>query len=440
MITIAFYSYKGGVGRSLAVANVAHYLALLGQKVVVVDFDLEAPGIHYKLVPPEVLESEPIKGGVVDLIYEIAVEGVAKTEPASFLRDVPVPAGSEGSIKLLPAGAAPLREYWSKLSRIDLTNFVYAPEGKGLAFFLSLKESIQEQTGADFLLIDSRTGVTEIGGVATTVLADVVLCLFLNNPENLEGTKAMIEAFRDSPRPPGADQLTIIPVLSRLPGQDNDEENIIVGEVEESLRDAGGAAINLGAVSVLHFDHDLHLKERLLVGDSGAWEVKLLRDYVTLFARVVPQDIIDRRINALVDHARVSVLDDPDLAQKNLEYFGFAFDSKRALDGLIRLYKLRGVGGIKILKAAERFWKISDNHFYNEMPWGLLHNVIQSLISDGTNHLPADFLEEVWRRSGRRGGMLMDYLISVYSRQGRNDKAEQIVNEHDFDCSYKVVD
>jgi len=45
MYTITFYSYKGCVGRSLALANVGSQLALTGRKVLLVDFDLEAPAL-----------------------------------------------------------------------------------------------------------------------------------------------------------------------------------------------------------------------------------------------------------------------------------------------------------------------------------------------------------------------------------------------------------
>lgn len=48
MKTITFYSYKGGVGRSLALVNIATRLAEFGKKVCVLDFDLEAPGLHLK--------------------------------------------------------------------------------------------------------------------------------------------------------------------------------------------------------------------------------------------------------------------------------------------------------------------------------------------------------------------------------------------------------
>ena len=42
---VTFYSYKGGVGRTMAMANVAALLARKGRKVVMLDFDLEAPGL-----------------------------------------------------------------------------------------------------------------------------------------------------------------------------------------------------------------------------------------------------------------------------------------------------------------------------------------------------------------------------------------------------------
>lgn len=67
---ITFYSYKGGVGRSLALANIACLMAEdeeHPQRVLVWDFDLEAPGL-YKLFPPK----EPQNYGFVDLAYKYA--------------------------------------------------------------------------------------------------------------------------------------------------------------------------------------------------------------------------------------------------------------------------------------------------------------------------------------------------------------------------------
>ena len=55
MYTITFYSFKGGVGRTLALVNIAAELARIGRKVLVVDFDLEAPGLETfdRLRPPK---------------------------------------------------------------------------------------------------------------------------------------------------------------------------------------------------------------------------------------------------------------------------------------------------------------------------------------------------------------------------------------------------
>jgi hypothetical protein len=46
---ITFYSYKGGTGRSMALANCACILAAQqpeGDEVLMIDWDLEAPGLH----------------------------------------------------------------------------------------------------------------------------------------------------------------------------------------------------------------------------------------------------------------------------------------------------------------------------------------------------------------------------------------------------------
>src|SRR5436309_249846 len=66
---ITFYSYKGGVGRSLAVANVAALLSKWGQRVLVIDWDLEAPGIE-KFFQRWISGSRRSTPGLVDLIVD----------------------------------------------------------------------------------------------------------------------------------------------------------------------------------------------------------------------------------------------------------------------------------------------------------------------------------------------------------------------------------
>ena len=70
---VTFYSYKGGVGRSLALVNVAHSLAIKGRKVFVLDFDLEAPGLDTML---EFQNPDANGKGIVEYISEYKQKGI----------------------------------------------------------------------------------------------------------------------------------------------------------------------------------------------------------------------------------------------------------------------------------------------------------------------------------------------------------------------------
>src|SRR5262245_12499252 len=67
---ITFYSYKGGTGRSMSVANIAWILASSGKRVLTVDWDLEAPGLHRYYTP--FLRDNDLAGsdGLIDLLIE----------------------------------------------------------------------------------------------------------------------------------------------------------------------------------------------------------------------------------------------------------------------------------------------------------------------------------------------------------------------------------
>jgi MinD-like ATPase involved in chromosome partitioning or flagellar assembly len=64
MIT-TFYSYKGGVGRTMALANIAVLLARRGLRVLAVDWDLEAPGLDRYFRQVQV-RSSPQNGGLLE--------------------------------------------------------------------------------------------------------------------------------------------------------------------------------------------------------------------------------------------------------------------------------------------------------------------------------------------------------------------------------------
>ena len=86
MKTVTFYSYKGGAGRTLAVANTAVFAAIGGMKVVALDFDLEAPGLGYKLFG----NRPPLGAGLVGYLRDRIAFGTAPNV-SDYLIDRPVP-------------------------------------------------------------------------------------------------------------------------------------------------------------------------------------------------------------------------------------------------------------------------------------------------------------------------------------------------------------
>ena len=69
---VTFYSFKGGTGRTMALANVAWILASNGKKVLVVDWDLDSPGLHKYFHPFLDREKITVTPGVIELISDYA--------------------------------------------------------------------------------------------------------------------------------------------------------------------------------------------------------------------------------------------------------------------------------------------------------------------------------------------------------------------------------
>ncbi len=310
METITFYSYKGGVGRTLALANVAHYLALLGQKVVTIDFDLEAPGLHYKLFPVD--PNRSFSPGLVDYVNDQISGDNAERAILDYIIPVNTLPGATGQIWLLPAGGAPNPAYWAKLSSIPWNHLIYGDEATGSVMFLELKEKIREALQPDFLLIDARTGITEIGGVATSLLADKLVCLLTSSRESLDGSRVVLRALSRSLRAPGAGPLRIFPVLSRVPVRHRDTERQIIDRALAFLNEPAAdfaATLEFADIPVLHHEASLSEAERLLIGqDDGVAAGPLLQDYLRLFARVTA-GLVSRETEPEIERALRGLLD-----------------------------------------------------------------------------------------------------------------------------------
>lgn len=199
-----FYSYKGGVGRSMALANVADALARHGLKVLMIDFDLEAPGLEqfFQINQRQVRRHL----GLLDLLlsYKSSMSVAASEDQErpfrrlkeNFILSVYHNLPSGGSLDLMPAGQRgdedQLVRYALNLRTFDWQDFYFNWAGE--TFFEWLRRSLVPGL-YDVVLIDSRTGVTEIGGICAYQLADAVVMFCASNRQNVHGTMNVLRDF-----------------------------------------------------------------------------------------------------------------------------------------------------------------------------------------------------------------------------------------------------
>jgi MinD-like ATPase involved in chromosome partitioning or flagellar assembly/tetratricopeptide (TPR) repeat protein len=202
---VTFYSYKGGVGRSMAMANVAYRLANThGLNVIAVDWDLEAPGLHRFF---GVSRDDAVKvGGVLDyfIAWRDAVRRKSPEAPPE-VRDVAerrdnggwiIPIKDEphrprfGSVSLLLAGRMD-KAYDDRLASLHWDDF-YEKDHGALAVE-TLREKLVGK--ADVVLIDSRTGLSDTGGVCSIQIPDGVVLITAPNQQSIEGTEIVARSI-----------------------------------------------------------------------------------------------------------------------------------------------------------------------------------------------------------------------------------------------------
>ncbi len=287
------YSFKGGVGRSMALANLAECFCEKGLKVLMIDWDLEAPGLEsyfysaadgesagaelarlrgargllemlldYKAKYPELagwnskpevretqdrdeLEKRARDVKRADEIIKKALENLSnvpedlrRVERPSALATGPAPllpsatvadqgltrslgtkgarAGAYGEV--LDKGLAPLSEYLQLVHKSgaaelwlltagarspeNFANYANAVQDFDWIAFLAAFEGREylewlrrKLATFDVVLIDSRTGVTEMGGICTRQMADAVVSFCAPNLQNVDGVARIRKSF-----------------------------------------------------------------------------------------------------------------------------------------------------------------------------------------------------------------------------------------------------
>lgn len=168
------FSVKGGVGRSTTCAVLAHRLADEGQDVLLVDLDLESPGLSSAMLRQE---AQP-EFGVTDWFVEELVGQGARvidrmTATPEWAADL------EGDVRVAPAHGADPGEYLAKLGRVYMDSRDYSWTAR-LKHMLTELESAFEPT---IILIESRSGLHDIAAATVTDI-DAGVLLFATDSDS----------------------------------------------------------------------------------------------------------------------------------------------------------------------------------------------------------------------------------------------------------------
>ena len=189
------FSLKGGVGRSTTAAVLASHLAGKGLKVLVVDLDLESPGVSSMVLAPE----EHPDYGVADWF----VEDLVGQGDEVLLRMVGRPRWRQelpGDILVAPAYGADPGDYLSKLGRVYLDRSPESPDAspeRWSSRLLRMLDALESHHKPDAVVLDSRNGLHDLAAAAVTDVRAHVLLFAVDSEATWAGYKVLFKHWAD---------------------------------------------------------------------------------------------------------------------------------------------------------------------------------------------------------------------------------------------------
>jgi MinD-like ATPase involved in chromosome partitioning or flagellar assembly len=205
-LIVAFYSFKGGVGRTTAAAALAVSWARRGRRIAAIDFDLDAPGLGRLLDADR--QGTTARWGVVDYLLESDV-----TLPLDDYRHTCARSGvtGDGVIDVYPSGT--LDEYYlSKLGKLDLEmqDATHNPLSRLLA-------TIQNDSQPDLIIIDSRAGLSPAAGLVLGGIAHLHVIVSTAGEQALAGLRVVVSRLGEARLRAGGEQAECVLVHAMIP-------------------------------------------------------------------------------------------------------------------------------------------------------------------------------------------------------------------------------
>jgi hypothetical protein len=193
---VVFASHKGGVGRSTALAVSAAALSQAGYNILVVDLDLEAPGLGAMLL------AEQPEYGTLDYFVETSLGEVDD----EFIGDLVATSSlaENGQVHVTPAvGAIGDASPQNVLGKIARAYVERVNDDGGIVSFLDRTRDLVTRLCAvnryDAVFIDARAGLNEATAAAVLGLGAEVLLFGVDTPQTFAGYRyflAHLQRFR----------------------------------------------------------------------------------------------------------------------------------------------------------------------------------------------------------------------------------------------------
>ncbi|NEP89264.1 MAG: MinD/ParA family protein [Okeania sp. SIO2C2] len=221
---ISFFSFKGGVGRTTTLVATALTLARHGYRVAIVDLDLESPGIS-NIFFPDREESFP---GAIDYLLEKNIQGKnwKLSTHLQLVNDSRLLGDVEKSLPILSAGSVD-NNYLEKLARLDCQNLLNFNNPLLKTWHDMFNELNKAAGKLDFILLDTRTGFHDIGGLA---IADFSHAVVVFGTQSRQSWAGLTHVIRRLAKPLAPEPLPVLLIHALAPG-------LVVPGREQELRD-----------------------------------------------------------------------------------------------------------------------------------------------------------------------------------------------------------
>lgn len=225
---LTFFSHKGGVGRTTDLVAVGLGLARQRRHVLLVDLDLEAPGLG------TVLPGAPGSEGVIDLLL---MEAPSPADIQAFTTSVADPALIDAGVPLRVLHAGEVDpDYIEMLARLDQSAGADRP---GVAQRLAKLFTVIRVAypGLDYILVDARAGFHDLGGIMLASLSHGAVVVGTSSAQSWLGLEVVARLLANPYRGGAAEPVPLIVVHGLAPEPGASDEKVEIAAFKQRLYD-----------------------------------------------------------------------------------------------------------------------------------------------------------------------------------------------------------